>query len=137
MARKKKRRNYVIKTTVDDIEFASETEAVFYKLFKRMENITILDIQKTFLLYPPFQYCGFNKKYEIVKRSFSKMVYTPDFVIEIEGIDKPIAVEIKGHARPIYKMRKKLFIRKYSDTYYFIELKRKHLKEFEEKFGGE
>ena len=137
MARRKKKRNYVIKTTVDNIEFASETEAIYYKLFKKMKGVKILDIQKTFVLAPPFKYYGFNKKYEITKKSFPNMEYTPDFIIEIKGIDKPIAVEIKGHARPIYKMRKKIFIREYSDEYYFIELKREHLKEFEDKFGGE
>ena len=38
--------------------------------------------------------------YETGKTStYSRMVYTPDFLIRIEGSEKPIAIEVKGFRR--------------------------------------
>ena len=49
------------------------------------------------------------------------MVYTPDFLIRIEGSDKPIAIEVKGFRRADYMLRRKLFIMKYNSEVDFIE----------------
>jgi len=93
---------------------------IHYQILKQHPNIEIVDRQKTFLLINGFPYIklpNFNKG------NIRKMEYTPDFILKIKGIDKPIAMETKGHARKDYMMRKKLFIYFYGDKYYFYECK--------------
>jgi hypothetical protein len=55
------------------------------------------------------------------KRSLSSMKYTSDFFIELNG--KTVLIEVKGHKTEPYRMRKKLFLHKYSKEYGFIEIK--------------
>lgn len=102
------------------ITFDSKLEADVYDVFLYADNCVITDDHKTFEIYPVLDY------YNIAKckpRRLRRMDYTPDIIIEVDGIDLPIAVEVKGFARPEYMMRKKLFIHKYHKEYYFIELK--------------
>jgi len=102
----------------DGITFDSKLEIKHYKLFNSDPDITIVELQKEFELFPPFEYIGlplFNK------RKYRKMVYTPDFIIKFKNLNKPIAVESKGYPRKDYFIRKKLFMMKYSDDYYFLE----------------
>lgn len=125
--RKKKRRTRIKKPIVDGRKFDSGLEADHYKILKEHPDIEIIDLQKTFLLQESTKYIGFPKKN---KRSFDTITYTPDFIIKAKGFDKPIAMESKGYARPVYQMRKKLFVNKYQDEYYFYECRSvKQLKE--------
>lgn len=117
------------KTVIDGIEFDSKLEANHYELMKADKDIEILDVHKTFKLMPKFQYIGFPK---FNKRTHRHMIYTPDFVIKFKGVDKPIAVESKGHPRKDYMIRKKLFTLYYSDDYYFYECR--SVKQMEEDF---
>jgi predicted nuclease of restriction endonuclease-like RecB superfamily len=55
------------------------------------------------------------------------MVYTPDFILKVKGLDKPVAVETKGYARKDYLIRKKLF-QKFYPEYYFVEVNDKKKK---------
>lgn len=91
-------------------------------MLKEHPKVKIKELQKTFMLMEAMPY---TRLPEYVQGTQRKMVYTPDFIIEVEGRDKPIAMETKGHARGEYKMRKKLFIKRYGDEYDFYECKDK------------
>ena len=76
-------------------------------------------MQKKFVLLEfPDHYLDFPKR---KKRKLRDMVYTNDFILEVKGYDKLIAMESKGFPRKDYNIRKKLFINKYSNEYYFYE----------------
>ena len=106
------------KTRIDGILFDSELEAAHYKYLKDRSDVTIIETQPEYELFERFQY--FN--IETGKTStYSRMVYTPDFLIRIEGSDKPIAIEVKGFRRADYMLRRKLFIMKYNSEVDFIE----------------
>ena len=122
MAKRKRKTRSKKKQYADGIPFDSKYEKEHYLLFKEM-GIPITGMQVTFELKPKIKYKGFDYRGKIVPRTFRGMVYTPDFIIDM-GLDKPVVVEVKGHARKDYMMRKKLFIDKYKDDYYFIELKK-------------
>lgn len=117
MAKKKKRRKRK-KYEVDGETFDSKLEAEHYKILRDHPDIKIADIHKTFQLIPPFQYMGFP---QFNKRTHRKMIYTPDFILNIKGLDKPVAMETKGHARKDYMIRKKLFTLYYGKEYYFYQ----------------
>jgi hypothetical protein len=76
-------------------------------------------MQKTFLLleFPTYYYDFPQKK----KRKLRNMVYTPDFIIRVNGYEKLVAMESKGFPRKDYNIRKKLFIREHGDEYYHYE----------------
>lgn len=118
------------KTTVDGIVFDSPLEAKHYKYFKNHPKIKILERQKTFNINDSFTWLDIKPK-KITKKTARKMVYTPDFLIEVEGLDKLVIVETKGHARKDYMMRKKLFLMKYPE-YYFVEIGAKKRKKDKE-----
>jgi len=75
-------------------------------------------MQKKFDLLEGFKYYDLEKDKE---RKYGTMRYTPDFIITIKGIDKPISWETKGMVTTAYSMRKKLWYNLYGDEYYFIE----------------
>ncbi|MCK4561389.1 MAG: DUF1064 domain-containing protein [Flavobacteriaceae bacterium] len=111
--RKKKKYNY------NCIEFDSQLELDMYKILEDNDNIEIIDVHKSFILFKPLKYY----KIETDKMaSYSKMIYTPDIIIKIKGVRLPVAVEVKGYPRPEYKLRKKIFVNLYHDQYNFIEL---------------
>ena len=109
-----------IKEIRHGITFDSKLEADIYDVFLFSDKCEIVDHHKTFEILPVIDY------YNISKGKLSKlrkMDYTPDIIIRIDGVENDIAVEVKGFARPDYKMRKKLFVAKYHTRYNFIELK--------------
>ena len=76
-------------------------------------------MQKKFVLLEfPDHYLDFPKR---KKRKLRDMVYTPDFIIEVKGYEKLIAMESKGFPRKDYNIRKKLFIKQHGDAYYHYE----------------
>ena len=83
-------------------------------------NIKVVDRQRKFVIKDRFNYTDILGK----NRWLGDITYKPDFIIDV-GADKLVAVEVKGYARPLYQLRKKLFIQEFSDEYYFIELKGK------------
>ncbi len=89
-----------------------------YKIIQSYNEVTLISMQKSFELIPSFEWVSFPK---MKKRLYRHMIYTPDFIISINGIDKPIAVESKGFARKDYNIRKKIFIKEYGNEYYFYE----------------
>ena len=104
----------------NNIIFDSKSEALHYIYFMNHPHIEIIELQPKFILLEKFEYYCIDKK---KMRTMREMVYTPDFRIRVDGIDKDIMVEVKGFGRKDYMIRKKLFISQYRHTYYFIELK--------------
>ena len=121
MAKKKKRRARK-KYEVDGITFDSKTEKVHYEILSEHPLVEVLDVHKTFLLMDKFKY---TRLPTFSNGTHRKMIYTPDFIIKVKGIDKPIAMETKGHPRKDYMIRKKLFTYFYGNEYYFYECKDK------------
>ena len=122
---KKRKRSKRIKPIYDNMEFDSQLELEHYKILKEHRKVKNIKRQMTFPLKAAFSYTRFP---DYKQCRFSSMVYTPDFIVEIEGVDKPVAIESKGYARGEYRMRKKLFIMMYKDDYYFLESRsKKHL----------
>lgn len=109
-----------VKYEHDGMTFDSKLEINHYKLLKEYEDIvTITDMQRKFtLLEFNFKYTDFPTKKE---RKYRDMVYTPDFMLEVKGYDKPIAMESKGYPRKDYNIRKKLFIREHGEDFYHYE----------------
>jgi len=103
-------------------------EMEHYKILKEHPDVEIVALQKTFVLFPSFEVQRFPG---LKTRKVREMSYTPDFIIRVKGVDKPIAMESKGYARKDYMMRKKLFmrewasLRKRANRYIFYECKSK------------
>ena len=109
-----------VKYEHDGHVFDSKLEINHYETLKKHNDIIeIIDMQKTFLLLEfPVNYEDFpNRK----KRKLRNMIYTPDFIIKVNGYEKLVAMESKGFPRKDYNIRKKLFIREHGDEYYHYE----------------
>jgi len=119
----------------DDITFDSKLEADHYKILKAHPHIKVLNDHQTFELYPKHSFKHFPR----LKTTHQQPIrYTPDFILQVDGLDKPVAMESKGYARKEYMLRKKLFMLKYSREYYFYQCKSvKQLKDDLEKLKGE
>ncbi len=103
----------------DGVDFDSKLEREHYKLLRDSDKINILEIHKKFILLNGFDWVSFP---DMKKRKYRPMVYTPDFIVEIKGCDKPVAIESKGYPRKDYNIRKKLFIKELGTEYYFWEI---------------
>jgi hypothetical protein len=111
------------KTKINGIMFDSELEASHYVYFMAHPNIKVIELQPSYELQEKFKYEDpFTCKSGT--RSFSNMIYTGDFLIEVEGIDYPIVIESKGFKRPDYMLRRKLFIYQYviDKPLYWVEI---------------
>lgn len=109
-----------VKYNHDGYVFDSKLEINHYNVLKKNDNlVTIVDMQKKFtLLEFPDSYIDFPS---LKKRKLRDMIYTTDFIIRVNGFEKLVAMESKGFPRKDYNIRKKLFINRYSDEYYFYE----------------
>ncbi len=104
----------------DGIKFDSGLELKHYEYLKAHPKVKIIDDHKTFTLFDKHAFIHFPR----LKKTHQQPIrYTPDFILEIEGLDKPVAMESKGYARKEYMLRKKLFMIKYSREYYFYQCK--------------
>lgn len=116
------------KTKVNGITFDSQLEASHYIYFLNHPKIKILKLQPSYDLQEAFIYddpLTLDNKSGNTTRSMSKMIYTADFLLEIEGLDFPVVIETKGFKRSDYMIRRKLFLYKYvkDKPLYWIELK--------------
>ncbi len=102
----------------DLIEFDSRLEYDHYCYLKEQPDITIVAVHETFTLFEPIKFIGFPK---LKPQSQRDIKYTPDFIFTMDGLDKPVAMESKGYARKEYMLRKKLFMLKYGQDYYFYQ----------------
>ena len=90
---------HAVKTTVDNITFASKREAHYYLIYKRLEELgKITDLK----LQPKFPFIYNNKKMFTYIADFS---YTDEFGTHI--------IDVKGVSTPIFKLKKKLIESQY------------------------
>lgn len=122
-----------VKYYYDDLQWDSKLEIEHYKILKEHKHLEIIELQKKFILMEGFHYIDFPN---LKKRKYRDMVYTPDFILKIKGIDKLVALESKGYPRKDYNIRKKLFIMTHGDKYYHWQLqsKKQLLKELNDIF---
>lgn len=99
------------KIVVDNIKFDSNLEATRYKelkLLERVGTITDLELQPRFLLQDSFKKNG---------RTFRKIEYVADFKYIENG--KTIVEDVKGLQTDVFKLKHKLFEKRYPE----LELK--------------
>lgn len=95
------------KTVIDGIKFDSRKEAKRYtelKLLERNGDIEKLTLQPRFLLQEGFRKNG---------KAYRKIEYVADFMYEQDG--KLIIEDVKGIKTDVYKLKQKLFEKKYQD----------------------
>lgn len=105
------------KIKIDGHTFDSKREAQRYcelKLFLRAGEIRNLVLQPRFLLQDEF----FDKNG--VKHK--KIEYVADFLY-IDKNGKAIVEDVKGVLTDVYKIKKKMFLKKYDEQYEFREIK--------------
>lgn len=93
------------KVVVDNILFDSKKEANYYtklKILKDAGKISGLRLQEKFVLQPSFKLNG---------KTYRAITYVADFVYKD---DKGMhVVDTKGYRTQVYKIKKKLFMKKY------------------------
>ena len=95
------------KTEIDGIKFDSKKEAKRYIALRELEkqgNIGKLILQPRFLLQEGFRKNG---------KAYRKIEYVADFMYEQDG--KLIIEDVKGIKTDVYKLKQKLFEKKYQD----------------------
>lgn len=99
---KKTKHKYNAKSVeIDGIKFSSELEGRFYRHF-RDYSIKILEFQPRFTLQDAFKHDG---------QTIRKIEYVCDFLIEYAG-DR-FYIEAKGMETEAYKLKKKLWLKRY------------------------
>jgi hypothetical protein len=103
------------KTIIDGITFDSKSEANRYvdlKLLQRGGAIKNLSLQPRFMLQEGFVNIDTGKKERAIE-------YVADFMYD-EG-DRIVVEDVKGFKTADYKIKRKLFIKKYQSEYKHIE----------------
>lgn len=93
------------KVVIDNILFDSKKEANYYtylKLLEKAGKIKNLELQKKFILQDKFNLNG---------KTYRAITYVADFVYEEKG--QTHVVDTKGYRTEVYKIKKKLFAKKY------------------------
>lgn len=93
------------KVVMDNILFDSKKEANYYtylKLLEKAGKIKNLELQKKFILQDKFNLNG---------KTYRAITYVADFVYEEKG--QTHVVDTKGYRTEVYKIKKKLFMKKY------------------------
>ena len=93
------------KVVIDNILFDSKKEANYYtylKLLEKAGKIKNLELQKKFILQDKFNLNG---------KTYRAITYVADFVYEEKG--QTHVVDTKGYRTEVYKIKKKLFMKKY------------------------
>lgn len=103
------------KTVVDGIPFASKKEAGRYqelKLLERAGVIKDLALQPRFLFQDKFKYKGKTER---------KIEYVADFKYLDTKTGRVVVEDTKGYKPEVYKIKRKLFLKKYGEDFEFIE----------------
>lgn len=105
------------KTEIDGIKFDSKKEGRRYeelKLLERAGEIKNLQLQPRFTLQENFKYQGKTER---------KITYIADFMYE-EKKGQVVVEDVKSEITktPLYRVKRKLFLKKYGDKYAFIEV---------------
>lgn len=110
---KKQNKYWAKKTDVHNITFHSEKEAIRYTdliLLQKAWKISDLELQPKFLLQDSFKYDWITEK---------SISYISDFKY-LENKERVIE-DVKWMKTDVYKIKRKLFLKKYWDIYKFIE----------------
>lgn len=99
------------KTEIDWIKFDSQAEARIYKYMK-YSDINIIELQPEFLLQESFKYN--NKSIRAIK-------YIADFKIEYKW--DIYYLDVKWMETPVYKLKYKLWLKRYSHESTLITVK--------------
>lgn len=105
------------KTNVDGIKFDSIREAERYcelKLLEKAKEIRDLELQPRFLLQDKFKDKQGN--------THRKIEYVADFMY-IDKCGITIVEDVKGVLTDVYKIKKKIFLKKYDEQYDFREIR--------------
>lgn len=103
-----------VKTKIDGIEFDSKGEAEHYaslKLLERAGVIHDLELQPRFILQDSFIYQGHKER---------KIEYVADFQYVKGG--HTVVEDYKGMRTQVYKLKRKLFLKRYGDKIVFKEI---------------
>ncbi len=115
MKRKKYNKYGNKKITIGGVSFDSIKEADRYKQLKLLEKagkIVDLELQPKYDLLDSFKYNG---------ETIRKISYKADFrYIDVES-DQLIVEDVKGFKTEVYKIKKKLFLKKYGGGLSFYE----------------
>jgi hypothetical protein len=106
------------KTKIDGIIFASKKEAKRYgelKLLASARRISELELQKSFELQPKFK----DKR---TKKTIRAIVYICDFFYWDRDAEAYVVEDVKGIKTDVYKLKKKLFLKKFGNAYLFREV---------------
>ena len=104
------------KTVVDGIKFDSKKEAMRYKELKALERVGKIDrleLQPRFLLQDGFRYDG---------KAVRKIEYVADFLYRDLSTFELVVEDVKGVKTDVYKLKKKLFLKRYGDEYRLEEV---------------
>ena len=99
------------KTVVDGIKFDSKKEAMRYEHLKNLEHVGKIDkleLQPRFVLMDGFRYEG---------KAVRKIEYVADFVYRDLSTYELIVEDVKGVKTDVYKLKKKLFLKRYGNEY--------------------
>lgn len=110
----KKNKFNASKTEVDGIKFDSKAEAEYYANLKMLERAGVihdLKLQPRFLLQDGFTYNGHKER---------KIEYIADFEYMLNG-DR-VVVDVKGLRTQVYRIKRKMFLKKYGNEVVFKEL---------------
>ena len=103
------------KTVVDGITFDSKKEARRYQELKLLEMagaIKDLVLQPRFLLQDKFKYKGKTER---------KIEYVADFKYLDTKTGRVVVEDTKGYRPDVYKLKRKLFLKKHGDEFDFLE----------------
>ena len=104
------------KTVVDGITFDSRKEAERYKELKALERVGKIDkleLQPRFVLMDGFRYEG---------KAIRKIEYVADFLYRDLSTYELVVEDVKGVKTDVYKLKKKLFLKRYGDEYRLEEV---------------
>lgn len=102
------------KTKVDGIEFDSVREAERYKELKLLEKageIEYLELQPKVVLQDKFVYKG---------KTIRAITYKADFAYFDKRKQKSVIEDVKGMETDVFKIKKKMFLKKYGDSYELV-----------------
>lgn len=104
------------KTVIDGITFDSKKEAMRYKELKALERvgkIDMLELQPRFELQESFKHEG---------KTIRKIEYVADFIYRDLSTLELVVEDVKGVKTDVYKLKKKLFLKRYGSEYKFMEV---------------
>lgn len=104
------------KVIVDGITFDSKKEARRYQELKLLERAGVIKglvLQPCFLLQEKFKYKDKTER---------KIKYIADFKYLDTKTGKVVVEDVKGYKTDVYKLKRKLFLKKYGEAYEFTEI---------------